>query len=154
MIRKTLFATTFLSLVSLGAFGLWFSRPAGASPASPAGAATPQGVTCNAPIEINGFNILRRAPGGGHDVSVDWKAPNLPSCFSVAQYRVKVTLKFPQVTREKEEVVPGSQTAAQFRVNGFLTDTTPQTFTVRVTADLKSAAAASGVKSGTASITP
>ncbi|MGH9767097.1 MAG: hypothetical protein ACREAB_06640 [Blastocatellia bacterium] len=152
MIRKTLFGVTLISLLSLGAFGLWLSQPAGSSAEAAASATAAQG--CNAPIEISKFNILNREPGGGHNVAVDWTAPSLPACISVSQYRVKVTLQFPRVTREKEVTVPGNQTATQFKVNGFLTDTTPKTFTVRVTADLRTVASASGVKSGPASINP
>jgi hypothetical protein len=152
MIRKMLFAVTLIALATLAASGLKLNRPAG-STAEAAEAAT-AAQSCNAPIEITKFNILRRLPGGGHEVLVDWNAPQLPACVSVSQYRVKVTLKFPKVTRDQEEIVPGNKTSAQFVVRGFLTDTTPDLFTVSVNADLKTVATASGSKSGPASINP
>jgi hypothetical protein len=151
MIRKTLFAVTLIALAALAASGLRLNQPAGAAEAA---AITTAAQSCNAPIEITNFNIINRAPGGGHNVAVNWNAPQLPACTSVSQYRVKVTLKFPKVTREHEEVVPGNKLSAQFLVRGFLTDTTPQTFNVTVTADLKTVATASGSKSGPATITP
>jgi hypothetical protein len=44
--------------------------------------------------------------------------------------------------------------SAQFLVRGFITDTIPDNFNVKVTADLKTVATASGSKSGPATITP
>lgn len=152
MIRKTLFAVTLIALAALAASGLKLNQPAGST--AEAAAITTAAQSCNAPIEITKFNIIRRAPGGGFEVAANWNAPQLPACASISQYRVKVTLKFPKVTREHEEVVPGNKLSAQFLVRGFITDTIPDTFNVKVTADLKTVATASGSKSGPATITP
>jgi hypothetical protein len=146
MIRKIIFAVTLVALVASGV------RPV--QPAAGATAVTSAAQSCTSLIEITKFNILRRTPGGGHEVAVDWNAPQLPACVAVERYRVFVALKFPKIQREEEQVVSGALTAVRFIVNGFLTDTTPQTFTVRVTADLKTVAKASGSKSGQATINP
>jgi hypothetical protein len=152
MIRKTLFAVTLIALAALAASGLKLNQPAGG--AAEAAAITTAAQSCNAPIQITDFNVISRAVGGGTNVAVNWNAPQLPACASVSQYRVKVTLKFPKVTREHEEVVPGNKLSAQFLVRGFIADTTPQSFNVTVTADLKTVATASGSKSGPITIVP
>jgi hypothetical protein len=152
MIRKTLFAVTLIALAALAASGLRLNQPAGST--AEAAAITNAAQSCNAAIQITDFNVISRAPGGGTNVAVNWNAPQLPACTSVSQYRVKVTLKFPKVTREHEEVVPGNKLSAQFLVRGFITDTTPQSFTVTVNADLKTVATASGSKSGPITIVP
>ena len=152
MVRKTLFAVTLIALAALAASGLRLNQPAGST--AEAAAIPTAAQSCNAPIQITNFNILRRAPGGGFEVAASWNAPQLPACISVNQYRVKVTLKFPHVTREHEEVVPGNKLSAQFLVRGFVTDTLPDTFNVTVTGDLKTVATASGSKSGPATIVP
>jgi hypothetical protein len=158
MFRKILFITSFVMLVSLFAAGIALKTPvrAGATTvaSTTAPVVTPQAAQCNAPIGNIKFDILRRLPGGGHEVRASWSAPNLASCISVTQYHVKATLNFPKVTRDHEEVVPGTSTSAKFVVRGFLTDTTPNTFSVKITADLKTNAAARGAASGQASINP
>src|SRR5262245_38771096 len=152
MIRKTLFAATLIALAALAASGLRLNQPAGG--AAEAAAITTAAQTCNAAIQITNFNVISRAPGGGTNVAVSWNAPQLPACTSVSQYRVKVTLKFPNVTREHEEVVAGDKLSAQFLVRGFITDTTPQSFIATVNANLKTVATASGSKSGPVTIVP
>jgi hypothetical protein len=152
MIRKTLSAVTLIALAALAASGLRLNQPAGG--AAEAAAITTAAQSCNATIQITDFNIIRRAPGGGFEVAAKWNAPQLPACVSISQYRVKVTLNFPKVTREHEEVVPANKLSAQFLVRGFITDTIPDNFNVKVTADLKTVATASGSKSGPATLTP
>jgi hypothetical protein len=152
MIRKTLFTVTLIALAAMAASGLRLNQPVGST--AEAAANTTAAQSCNAPIQITKFDIIRRAPGGGFEVATSWNAPQLPACASVSQYRVKAILKFPRVTREHEEVVPGNKLSAQFLVRGFITDTIPEIFKVTVTADLKTVATASGSKSGPATITP
>jgi len=152
MIRKTLFAVTLIALAALAASGLRLNQPA--SSTAEAAAITTAAQSCSSSIQVTNFNVISRAAGGGTNVAVSWNAPQLPACTSISQYRVKVTLKFPNVTREHEEVVAANKLSAQFLVRGFITDTTPQSFNATVNADLKTVATASGSKSGPITIVP
>ncbi|HEY7180473.1 MAG TPA: hypothetical protein VIC84_03590 [Blastocatellia bacterium] len=148
MIRKILFTITLAALV---VSGVRLNRRAASTVKA---AADPVAQSCNSNIDITSFDILNRQAGGGFVVKTTWKAPQLPACVVVDKYRVHVTLKFPNFNRDAETLVAGNVTTAQFTDSGFVLDTNPRQFTVTVTALLRTVAAASGSKSGAASINP
>src|SRR5262249_5745383 len=143
MIRKTLFVVAAISLVALITAGLTFSLPAGsANPTTNAAAAAAQG--CSFAIPINKIDLGPRKVGGGHDVKVFWAAPsNLPNCIAVEKYTVTVTIKLPNRTPDKTEIVAGAATSTTISVGGTPLDRDPQSVTAKVVATFKTTATAS-----------
>jgi len=153
MIRKMFFIAGAIALAALITAGLTFGLPAGAATPEAASPAAAQG--CNFAIPINRIDLGPRKVSGGHDVKVFWDAPsNLPNCISVEKYTVTVTIKLPNRTPDKTEIVAGNQTAATIRVGGTPLDRDPQSVTAVVTATLRTNATARGSKTEAVKITP
>ncbi|HKQ77294.1 MAG TPA: hypothetical protein VJ810_26585 [Blastocatellia bacterium] len=153
MIRKTFYFAGALSLVTMITVGLILGTSAKST--TSAAAATAAVQSCNFSIPINNIDLGPRKVGGGHDVKVVWAAPNgLPNCVSVEKYTVTVTIKLPNRTPDKTEIVAGNLTSATLKVLGTPLDRDPQAVTATVVATLKTVATAKGTRTDPVKITP
>jgi len=142
MKRRSIFCVALIVTVSSATFGSRclgvplvskLASAAGYVSADRAAAGEPQAQQCQVNILVTNVRLIRRLPGGGHEVQVDWRA-SAPSCFDFSKFEVSVVLTLAKGAHQQATIsVPGNQRTATVEVRGLVTDGDAKDFNATVT---------------------